>query len=97
VLAQLRVEATTNEHKAALRLLGVLPLAGRVVTGDATFAPRDVAAAGRGAGGDYALTVKGNQPEPRAQIAAALDGDADFPPLPAAAGGGAGAGGAARR
>jgi DDE_Tnp_1-associated len=97
VLAQLRVEATTNEHKAALRLLGVLPLAGRVVTGDATFAPRDVATAGRGAGGDYALTVKGNQPELRAQIAAALDGDADFPPLPAAAEGGAGAGGAARR
>ena len=31
VVGQLRVTATTNEHKATLRLLGVLPLAGKVV------------------------------------------------------------------
>ena len=42
VIAQMRVEATTNEHKAALRLLGVLPLAGAVVTADAMFAHADV-------------------------------------------------------
>src|SRR5437870_2525500 len=29
VLAQLRVDGKTNEHKAALRLLGILPLAGK--------------------------------------------------------------------
>ena len=37
VLGQLRVDAKTNEHKAALRLPGVLPLKGAVVTGDARF------------------------------------------------------------
>ncbi|MCE9564599.1 MAG: ISAs1 family transposase [Planctomycetes bacterium] len=43
VIAQMRVEATTNEHKAALRLLGVLPsLKGVVVTADAMFTHRDV-------------------------------------------------------
>ena len=46
VLAQLRVDAKTNEHKAALELLGVLPLKGKVVTGDAMFTHRDVCADG---------------------------------------------------
>jgi DDE_Tnp_1-associated len=45
VLAQLRVDAKTNEHKAALELLGILPLSGKVVTGDAMFTHRDVCAA----------------------------------------------------
>ena len=83
VLAQLRVEATTNEHKAALRLLGVLPLAGRVVTGDALFTHRDFAQAVLDGGGDYLLFVKGNQKELRAQIEAALHEDAGLSPLPA--------------
>jgi hypothetical protein len=94
VLGQLRVDAKTNEHKAALRLLGVLPLAGKVVAGDAMFTHRDVAAKVREGGGDYVLFVKDNQPELKAQIEAALHGDADFSPLPAAAQGGGRAGGA---
>jgi hypothetical protein len=61
VLAQVRVEATTNEHKAALRLLGILPLAGRVVIGDAIFCQRDLAGQVRQQGGDYVLIVKDNQ------------------------------------
>jgi predicted transposase YbfD/YdcC len=65
VLAQLYVDATTNEHKAALRLLGVLPLAGKFVAGDALFTRRDVAPAVRDGGGDYVLFVKDNQPELR--------------------------------
>jgi len=88
VLAQLRVDAKTNEHKAALQLLGILPLRGKVVTGDAMFTHRDVAGVITAAGGDYVLAVKDNQPELKAQINAALDGDADFSPLPAAAEGG---------
>jgi hypothetical protein len=40
--AQLRVDAKTNEHKAALELLGVLPIQGKVGTGDAMFTHRDV-------------------------------------------------------
>jgi DDE_Tnp_1-associated/Transposase DDE domain len=62
VLAQMRVDAKTNEHKAALELLGLLPLKGAIITGDAMFCQRDVAKAIDDAGGDYVLTVKANQP-----------------------------------
>lgn len=82
VIAQIRVDAKTNEHKAALRLLGVLPLAGKVVTGDAMFTHRDVAREVGKGGGDYLLFVKDNQPELLAQIQSALHGDGDFSPLP---------------
>jgi hypothetical protein len=81
VLKQMRVDGKTNEHKASLRLLGVLPLAGKVVTGDAMFTHRDVAAAIREGGGDYLLFVKDNQPELKAQIQAALHDDAALSPL----------------
>jgi len=83
VLAQLRVDGKTTEHKAALRLLGVMPLEGRVVTGDAMFTHRDVAETITRAGGDYLLFVKDHQPELWAQIEAALHGDAGLSPLPA--------------
>jgi hypothetical protein len=61
VLAQIRVDAKTNEHKAALELLGILPVKGRVVLGDAMFCQRDVCATIIEQGGDYLFTVKGNQ------------------------------------
>lgn len=62
VIAQMRVEATTNEHKAALRLLGVLPpLPGAVVTADAMFTHRDVCEEILGKHGDYVLYAKDNQ------------------------------------
>jgi hypothetical protein len=89
VIAQMRVGAKTNEHKAALELLGVLPLEGKTVTGDAMFTHRDVAETITGAGGDYVLIVKDNQPELKAQIFSALHDDADFSPLPTEAEGGA--------
>jgi hypothetical protein len=73
VLAQLRVDAKTNEHKAALELLGVLPLERKVVTGDAMFTHRDVCAAVIDGGGDYVLPVKDNQPTLARDIAAAFD------------------------
>jgi DDE_Tnp_1-associated/Transposase DDE domain len=62
VLAQLRVDCKTNEHKAALQLLGILPLAGRIFVGDALFCQRDVCAAILAGGGDYILFAKDNQP-----------------------------------
>src|SRR5262245_3836269 len=62
VLAQVRVDAKTNEHKAALQLLGVLPVWGNIFTGDALFCQRDVCAAIVAGGGDYVFTVKDNQP-----------------------------------
>ena len=43
-MAQLRVDAKTNEHKAALELLGVLPTEGKVITDDAIFTHRDFCA-----------------------------------------------------
>lgn len=82
VMAQLRVDAKTNEHKAALQLLRLLPMHGKTVTGDAMFTHRDVAQTIRDGGGDYVLIVKDNQPELKAQIQAALHDDADFSPLP---------------
>jgi DDE_Tnp_1-associated/Transposase DDE domain len=83
VLAQLRVDAKTNEHKAALELLGVLPLKGRVVSGDAMFTHRDVCEEVLEAGGDYVLPVKENQPTLGKDIAAAFAGpDAGLSPLP---------------
>jgi predicted transposase YbfD/YdcC len=62
VLAPVRVDAKTNEHKAALHLLGLIPLAGKVVVGDAMFCPRDLAEHVIQAGGEYVLVVKDNQP-----------------------------------
>jgi hypothetical protein len=72
VVGQVRVDATTNELKAALELLGVLPLAGKVVTGDAMFTHRDVCAAIVAGGGDYILPAKENQPTLLSDIAAAF-------------------------
>jgi hypothetical protein len=72
-LAQLRVDAKTNEHKAALELLGVLPLGGKVVTGDGMFTHRDVCSEVVRRGGDYVLPAKDNQPTLQADIRSALD------------------------
>lgn len=69
VIAQVRVEATTNEHKAALRLLGVLPpLAGAVVTADAMFTHRDVCEKVLEGQGEYVLYAKDNQATLRRDI-----------------------------
>ena len=62
VLVQVRVDAKTNEHKAALQLLGILPVKGRIVLGDAMFCQRDVCAEIIAQGGDYLFFAKGNQP-----------------------------------
>jgi hypothetical protein len=82
VIAQMRADAKTNEHKAALSLLGVLPSKDKVVTFDAMFTHRDVAEAVLERGGDYLLIVKDNQPTLKAQIEAAFDDEAAFSPLP---------------
>jgi hypothetical protein len=72
VLAQIRVDAKTNEHKAALELLGLLPVKGCIFTGDAIFCQRDFCAEVINGGGDYVLTVKDNQPSLAIDIAAGL-------------------------
>jgi hypothetical protein len=88
VLAQLRVDAKTNEHKAALELLGILPIKGQIFSGDAILCQRDICAKIIAGGGDYIFTVKDNQPSLAVDIAAGLAFDAEkrrqaaaFPPL----------------
>jgi Transposase DDE domain len=60
----------SNEAKAALALLGLIPLAGVIVTGDAALSPRDFCETVFAGGGDYFLPVKDNQPELKEAIAA---------------------------
>lgn len=79
-LAQIRVDAKTNEHKAALELLGLLDVKGKVLTGDAMFCQRDLSKAVIDKGGDYLWQVKDNQPELASDIASAFD-DRGFSPL----------------
>jgi DDE_Tnp_1-associated/Transposase DDE domain len=97
VLAQMRVDAKTNEHKAALQLLGLLPLKDKVVLGDAMFCQRDLAGKVVGQGGDYVFVVKDNQPGLGTDVAAgfglaeaARSIAAAFSPPPAATAAGAG-------
>jgi DDE_Tnp_1-associated/Transposase DDE domain len=72
VLAQIRVDAKTNEHKAALELLGILPLKGKILVGDAMFCQRDLAQKVIQSQADYVLMVKDNQPALEADIQAGL-------------------------
>lgn len=88
VLAQVKVDLKTNEHKAALELLGILPLRGCLFTGDAMFCQRDVCAKIVAGGGDYVFTVKDNQPSLAIDVGAGLAFEdqarrlqAAFPPL----------------
>jgi hypothetical protein len=85
VLRQLPVDARTNEHKAALELLDLVPVAGKVVVGDAIFCQRDLSRKIRAKQGDYVWAVKDNQPDLLAAIEAAFD-DADTSPSAAGAG-----------
>jgi hypothetical protein len=82
VLAQLRVDSKTNEHKAALELLELLPLAGAIVTADAMFTHVDFCREIRRSGGDYLLAVKENQPTLLRDIEAVFAPDMGCSPLP---------------
>ncbi len=72
VLAQVRVDAKTNEHKAALQLLGILPVRGNLFTGDALFCQRDLCGRITRGGGDYTFFAKDNQPSLAIDISAGL-------------------------
>jgi hypothetical protein len=85
VLRQVPVDSKTNEHKAALEMLDLIPIRGKLVTGDAMFCQRDLSRKIRAKQGDYLWPVKDNQPELKAAIEDAFD-DADTSPSAAAAG-----------
>ncbi len=72
VLAQLRTAGKGHELAAAQAVLTAVPLAGRLVTGDALLTQRDLCERVVQAGGDYLLPVKDNQPALRASLAEAF-------------------------
>lgn len=63
VLWQLQVAPKDNEISAAPYLLNTLDLRGKIVSGDALFAQRDLSRRIVEAGGEYLWTVKANQAE----------------------------------
>jgi hypothetical protein len=72
VIAQLRTAGKGQELPAARALLGQVPVAGRVVTGDASLTDRALCAQVVAAGGDYLLPVDENQPALLADLEAAF-------------------------
>jgi hypothetical protein len=74
VLAQMRVDCKTNEHKAALQLIKQLILKNTVIVGDAMFCQKDLCRAITKQKGDYFFAVKDNQPSLKENIATAFIG-----------------------
>ena len=79
VLDQIPVNAKTNEHKAALELLDLIPVEGKVVMGDALFCQRDLSRKIRKKRGHWLWPVKENQPDLRAAIVDAFDDESVSP------------------
>ena len=79
VLGQISVQNKTNEHKAALRLLNLIPLKDVIVTGDAIFCQRDLSGKVLRRGGHYVWAVKDNQPALKEQIVEAFNDQAFSP------------------
>ncbi len=63
VLAQVEVGRKENEIPAAARLLKTLDLRGKIVSGDALLAQRELSLQIVQAGGEYLWIIKDNQPE----------------------------------
>lgn len=72
VLAQMRSAGHGHELAAAERVLGAVPLAGRVVTADALLTQRAISQQVVDGGGAYLLPVKENQPALLADLQAAF-------------------------
>ena len=68
VLMQMEVGAKANEISAAPELLKTIDLQGKIVSGDAMFAQRELSRQVIEGGGDYLWSVKENQPSLRADI-----------------------------
>lgn len=73
VLEQIPVNASTNEHKTALKLLNLIPVKDKVVIGDAMFCQRDLSRKISRKGGDWIWPVKENQPELHAALKLAFE------------------------
>ncbi len=68
VLFQVEVGSKENEISAAPRMLKCLDLRGKIVTGDAMFAQRELSLQIVEAGGEYVWTVKDNQTQLRQDV-----------------------------
>jgi predicted transposase YbfD/YdcC len=68
VLFQAEVGSKENEIPAAGRVLKCLDLRGKIITGDALLAQRELSLQIIEAGGDYVWIIKDNQPETRQDI-----------------------------
>ncbi len=68
VLFQVEVDGKENEIPAAWRVLKCLDLRGKIVTGDAMHAQKELSAQIVEAGGDYVWSVKDNQSQLRQDI-----------------------------
>ncbi len=73
VVAQTALTTTENEISGAKRLLKKAELKGKIVSGDAILAQREVSRQVVNQGGDYLWKVKENQPQLLVQIAAYFD------------------------
>jgi predicted transposase YbfD/YdcC len=73
VLCQVEVESKENEIVAAPRVLKSVDLQGKIVTGDAMFAQRELSQIVVERGGEYVWTVKDNQSSLRADIEAGFE------------------------
>jgi predicted transposase YbfD/YdcC len=73
VLCQVEVGCKENEIVAAPRVLKGVDLQGKIVTGDAMFAQKELSQLVVEGGGEYVWTVKENQPTLRAEIASAFE------------------------
>jgi predicted transposase YbfD/YdcC len=68
VLAQVQVRPDENEIPAAARLLRMMDLRGKIVTGDAIMAQRELSKQIVRAGGEYIWPIKENQPDTHEDI-----------------------------
>lgn len=80
VLFQVAVDTKTNEITAAPKVLKMLDLQGKIVTGDAMFAQRALSLLIVQAGGDYVWTVKDNQSRLKQDIEQLFAGDHECVP-----------------
>jgi alkylhydroperoxidase family enzyme len=80
-LASVRIPLETNESKTALELVKGLVLHGKLIVGDAAYCQRDICQAIVDSGGDYLVTVKGNQPQLLRDVTQAFVIPEGFSPL----------------
>ena len=78
-LAQVEVAAKENEIPASARRLKALDLQGKIITGDALLAQRDLSRQIVEAHGDYVWTLKANQPQMCEDLAMLFAGEKTVP------------------